>query len=241
MQPGIFDLTHYEGNAFPYWPYVRTATQRKVEHASSGTYVAPRAGWVVTCLHGAGGGGGSYALVGEEAGGGGGGALLIRKFKVMAGWRFVYSVGAKGNGGNPSGANGGSSTLSVYDQYGNLVATQTVTGGTGAPGTGPTPGTGGTYSETTNIATDQILLKAANGNAGDAGATFGNDVGGYGGDTLVRSFDPFDKRLRGIGSLVNNGATTAAEAIGSGGGGGVGSGIGSNGKDGCFWAVFVPE
>lgn len=242
MQKGFFGFPVEYQNQSPYWPYKSLALHFKREFSGSGVLVVPPGiDEVIACLHGAGGGGGSWVIAGSEAGGGGGGAMVVRKFKVSTGWRFVYAVGAKGNGGNPAGTNGGNSTLSVYDVDIRLVATITANGGTGAPGNAATPGTGGTYSETTTIATDQLLLKATSGNAGQAGGAQGNDIGGSGGDTLIRAFDPLDTRPRGIGSQVNNGATVDAVAIGSGGGGGVGSGIGSDGKAGCFWAVMIPK
>lgn len=243
MQTGIFGFPLNLQNQSSYWPYRNLAFHFKRELSTSGSLcIPPGVDEAVILLHGPGGGGGSYVSIGAEAGGGGGGAIIITKFKVQTGCRFSYVVGAKGIGGNPAGTNGGASTLSFYDSNGRLVATQSAGGGLGAPGNSGNQGGGGTYSETIYIETDRILIKAKNGNDGDPGAALGNDIGGYGGDTLIRAFDPLDtSRLRGIGSQVNNGATIDAQAIGSGGGGGVGSGIGSNGKDGCFWAVLIPS
>lgn len=242
MQKGIYGFPAQQHQSSPYWPYRPNVLRFRSEKSGAGEFVVPQGyGTVVIFFCGSGGGGGSWVVAGAEAGGGGSAGAAMRRFRNAAGFRFKFSIGAQGNGGNPAGQNGGTSTLSVYAPNGRLIQTTTIGGGFGAPGGTATGGAAGaTPTEAWSTLVDTDLLYLSAGIAGDHGATYGNDVGGYGGQTFIRLMDPFDNRMRGIGSPYNNGPTINATAPGAGGGGGVGTGIGSNGKFGCFFAAALP-
>ena len=252
MQRGIFGFPIDRRRDSSLYPYQRGVFHVKREVPGTYEFIVPDGfDYAVIDLSGAGGGGGtSPNVAGAEGGGGGAGAGLCKKIRVRQGFRLVMTVPAGGAGAIFNGtvspvpsAAGGTTTCAVYNEYGELVTTLTATGGQGgASEASASPGgAGGTPSETVSLIVDNVTLFSQSGNTGDAGKTFGDDVGGYGADTHLKKFDPRESRSRGIGGPSNNMPGQAGVAPGSGGGGGVGSGNGGAGAPGIAWAVFIPS
>lgn len=253
MRFGMFGFPlehHRQSSMFPY-----KSECFSVKHEIPGTYIAIiPAGfrWAVIFLSGAGGGAGcGDGGTGSEGGGGGAGAGHGKKIRVREGYKIVMTVPSGGTGAvftagpNAGGNVGGTTTCAVYNEHGQLVITLTVPGGsggaTGNPGAGGLGGTAPSETISTICDCDYLTLFSQIGLVGDVGAAFGNDVGGYGGETHLKKFDPFERRPRGIGGPSNNTSGQPGIAPGSGGGGGVGSGNGAAGANGIAWIILIPD
>lgn len=181
----------------------------------SGTWTVPAGVTVIEVeVVGAGGGGGytSVGTGGDHGGGGGAGAFASKRFAVVPGTDFSYTIGAHGvgkaNSSDGDGTAGGQTTLTSPASA--TPPSYTVTAGGGdkgyGPGTSNFGGAGGSAS-----GGDVNLV----GGAGASGATRG---GMGGGNALVGG---------------------VAGAAGYGGAGGFGSGGGTSAFDGLDGVIII--
>ncbi len=229
-------------SATPVWVPLGLSGIRVMTTADNGTnYTVPADVTVIVVQAvGAGGGGAGGVTTGSNVslgGGGGGGGCVTKRFSVIAGASYTFTVGSGGAGG-VGGANGVDGTATTFNGPSTVTADfgrggVTLAGGatvaTGAGGVGGTPGTSG-----------DINLP---GNEGGAGGRFSATTGmsGTGGSSFCGS--------QSAGVFVTANAATngiTGGNYGSGGSGGIanrtaGGAKSANGGNGADGVIIIME